>query len=139
MQLGTHEQNRFAGAPRRAQLIVNEFDRANVHTARGLRGKQHAEISGHFACDDDLLLVAATQRASRRERIGGSDVERLDAFFGERERACAVDAAAAGELFLSAEDQVVGDGVVEHEAARMAVFGDVRDAVRESFADRRSG
>ena len=61
-----------------AQLRVNELDRAHVHAARRLRGEQHLKRAAHLARDDDLLLVAARQRARRQRRIGGPDVERLD-------------------------------------------------------------
>ena len=70
------EQHRLAGVARGAQLRVDELDRADVDAARRLRGEQHLKRAPHLARDDDLLLVAARERARRQRRIGRADVER---------------------------------------------------------------
>ena len=48
--------------------------RADVHAPRGVRGDQHAGAGLQLAADDELLLVAAGQRAGQRVRPGGTDV-----------------------------------------------------------------
>ena len=77
-ELGRDEQDRLARVARRAQLRVNELDRADVDAARRLRGEQHLKSRAHLARDHDLLLVAAGERARRQQRIGRADVERRD-------------------------------------------------------------
>jgi hypothetical protein len=50
---------------------VNELDGTDVHAARGLGGEQHLEVARHLARDDDLLLVAARERARRKQGSSG--------------------------------------------------------------------
>jgi hypothetical protein len=78
VQLRGDQEDRLARVARGEELGVDELDGADVHAAGGLRGEQDVEVAPHLARDDDLLLIAARQRARREERIGGADVEGPD-------------------------------------------------------------
>ena len=126
-QVGRDEENRFPRIARFAQASVNQLDRADVHTASRLCGEQHLKRALHFARDDDLLLVAAGQRAHGAGRIGGADVERFDLLRRVDANLVLVQAHAARETVLLAEDEILGHAVVEHESARVTVLGNVRE------------
>ena len=56
--------------------LVDELDRADVEAAGRLGGDEQLQRPGQLPGEDDLLLVAAGQRADRRARCdGGADVE----------------------------------------------------------------
>ena len=74
-----------------------------------------------------FLLVATGERAEARGRVAGTDVERGQAFAGVGVDALGVQAAAAGEVALPAEDQVLGEVEIEHHGAEVAVLGDVTE------------
>src|SRR4029079_7388744 len=105
------------------KLIVNELDRADVDTARWLCGDQHREISAHFPCDDDFLLVSARKRTRRERLVRRTNVECLDATCGVRGDAVVIERArTTGEAVLLPENEIVGHGVLEHESAPMTIL-----------------
>ena len=63
-----------------------------------------------------------------RRRIAHVNVERGDLRPRMLGDAPAVERRSAREAVLAAEDEVVGDGELEHEAAHVAILGDVRQA-----------
>ena len=65
LQLERDEQHAAAGVALLEQPPVDELDRADVEPARRLRGDRDLRLLGELARDDDLLLVAARQRAGR--------------------------------------------------------------------------
>ena len=78
VQLGRDEQHRRARVALGDELAVDELDGADIHAARGLRGEQHARLAADLARDDDLLLVAAGERAARvSPRLGVRMSKRL--------------------------------------------------------------
>ena len=95
-----------------------------------MRGDQDAEVpvAAHFARDDDLLLVAAGERACREPGERWADVELGHPLRRVERDALAVDRVSATVPVLEAEDQVVRDRVVEHEPAQVPVLRDVREA-----------
>ena len=116
---------------------MDELDRADVEAARRLRGDRDARLLGELARDHDLLLVAARQRARpASSRLAAADVVLLE----QRPRAlraCAwARAARSGSAAAAvlAQREVLGQRQVEHEAAPVAVLGDVADAARERAA-----
>src|SRR5436189_53090 len=83
-------------------------DGADVHAARRLRRQDHARPPGELARDDNLLLVAARERARRRGRLGGADV-----VVGEGARGVSAHGDAAEDLAVTPQDEVVLDREVE--------------------------
>jgi hypothetical protein len=45
---------------------MDELGRANIDAARRLGGDQQSTVATEFASEDDLLLIAAGERAHRR-------------------------------------------------------------------------
>src|SRR2546423_1798558 len=107
---------------------MNEFDGADVDATGRLGGEQHLERAAHLAGDDDLLLVAAGQRTRGEHRIVGPNVERLNLPPRVLEYAVEIEAHAVREMMLLAEDQVLSHGIVEDQAALVAVFRNVRQS-----------
>ncbi len=58
-------------------LLVNEFDRADIHAARGLADQQQIGVALDLARQNDFLLVAATKILGGQARIGRAHVEPL--------------------------------------------------------------
>ena len=78
LELERLEQDRAALVALGDEPPVHELDRADVESARRLRGDEHARVALDLARDDHLLLVAAGERARRRQRAAAADVELLD-------------------------------------------------------------
>jgi len=117
---------------------VDELDGPHIDAARRLGGEEQAEIAPHLARDDDLLLVPAGERTGRERRVGGPNVEGaylLRGVLGDRPH---VERRTA-EVVLPAEDQVVGDRVVEDEPSAVAILGDVREPGVGTRADAEGG
>ena len=79
LELERDEEHRAAGVALLDEAAVDELDRADVETARRLRGDQHLRIAVDLAREHHLLLVAAGERAGRRRRPAAADVELLRA------------------------------------------------------------
>ena len=112
---------------------MDELDRADVEAARRLGGDEHPRVAGDLAGDDALLLVAARQRRGERLGLAAADVELADQRARARRPCAAATASRAGSIFaraVLAQREVLGEREVEHEAAAVAVLGDVRDARR---------
>src|SRR5688572_22108759 len=122
------EQHATPGCGGGANAGVNELDRADIDTTRGLRGEQHRELAAHLARDDDLLLVPAGERAGRQGRVRRPDVEFPYALVAVRRDRAPIEHTSLREVVLPSEDEVVGDGVVQDEPATMPIFRDVRQA-----------
>ena len=68
VQLGGHEQHRGARVALGDRLAVDELDAADVQAARRLVEHQQPQVAVELARHDDLLLVAAGERARVRRR-----------------------------------------------------------------------
>ena len=77
-ELGRDQQDRAAGVAQRDELAVDELDRADIDAARRLRHEQQLRLQLELAADDQLLLIAARQRARRQLRIRRTHIEALD-------------------------------------------------------------
>src|SRR5579875_197131 len=112
------------------QAAVHELDRADVETAGGLAGKQQPDVPADLASQDDLLLVAAGQRADGGVDRGGAHVELGNAVTRMRPDRGEVEGHARGVRLpvVHVEDEVVGHGELAHQAILLAVLGDVPDA-----------
>jgi len=89
---------------------VNEFGIAPTSTpTRRLGGEQYLERAAHLAGDDDLLLVPARERARRRGRIRGANVECGDLRVRILENSVRGRAARRWRTMLLAENQILGD------------------------------
>ena len=130
VELGADEQDRLALRARVEQLLVNELDRADIDAARWLRREEHGEVLCPISrAIDDLLLIAARERARGKTADWAAGCRRRRspriAFSITRSRSMI---AAFREMLLDAENQVVGDRVLEDQSAAVPVFGNVREA-----------
>src|SRR5207249_1963196 len=105
-----------------------------LRAPRAPRAPRAAPAAAHFARDDNLLLVAARERASGKRRVSRPNVVFRDEIARVRRDAGAVERRASCETMLLAEDEVVRDRILEHEAALVAVFRDVRQTGVASLA-----
>ena len=79
VELGRHEQHGRAGVALVDHLVVDELDAAHVQAARRLVEDEQLEVAVELARDDDLLLVAARERARVDRRRRRADVVLGDA------------------------------------------------------------
>src|SRR5579871_1878320 len=75
LELERDEEHRSAGVALLDETAVHELDRADVESARRLRGDEHLRVGVDLAREHDLLLIAAGQRARRRGRRAAAYVE----------------------------------------------------------------
>ena len=115
---------------------VDELDGAHVDAAGGLGGDEHLQVAGELAGHDDLLLVAARQRADGGLRALGADVELLDPLAGVAGDGLAAHGRPAGELLLAeqVEHQVLAHAEAADVAVVGAVLGDVADPALQALA-----
>ncbi len=85
-------------------------------------------LRGQPLGEDDLLLVAARQRADHLLDAGHLDVELLGVVVGDRPLRRRVDEEPREEPRQDRQRHVLGDREVEHEALLVAVLGQVGDA-----------
>src|SRR5450759_3796981 len=126
VELRADEKDCLSLGARIEQLLMNELDRPDIHTSRGLRRERDRKLTPHFPGDDDLLLITARKRARGENRVGRPHVEGRDLPNRILHHAGAVDDPMLREVFLKSEDQVVGDGVLENQSAQVPVLRDVR-------------
>ena len=139
VELQRDQQDRAAFVALLHETAVEVLDRAHVEASGRLRGDQHLRVAGDLARRHDLLLVAAREPACARQRTAAAHVELPD------QRAGALDEAVREEpaplrvrrLLVVVQRDVLGDRELEHEAAPLAVLGDVADAGVEHPADAR--
>ena len=140
VELGGDQQHGGAPVALLDDPPVDVLDRADVQPAGRLGGDQQPDRPGQLAGDDDLLLVAAGQRADRRLHRGRPDVELARACAGRcRCTSLEVPRAVPGvrREVVQVEHQVVGDRHVEHQALELAVLGDVGDPGPQRLPGRR--
>ena len=75
VKLGRDEQDGRARVPLGDDLVVDELDRADVEPACRLVGDEQRQVALELARDDQLLLIAARQRARRDVGRRRPDVE----------------------------------------------------------------
>ena len=75
VQLERDEQDRATLVALLDEPPVEVLDRAHVEAARRLRRHEHARVARDLARGDDLLLVAARERAADRPRPAAAHVE----------------------------------------------------------------
>ena len=111
-------------------VVVDVFRGAHVQPPRRLRGDQQHRILVELAAQHHLLLVAPGQVARHRVDRAGPYVELFDqAGRMRQDRARLQDPVARKRRALKPlEDHVLGNGELEDQAHRMAVFGDVAQA-----------
>src|SRR5688500_11754447 len=106
---------------------MNELDGADIYTAGRLGREQNSERLTHLSGDHDLLLISTGKIAGCDLAVGRTDVELGDLCLRVFPDSITVEhASTASELFLAAENEVVGDRIVEDETAMMPVFRNVR-------------
>ena len=82
VELGADDEDRGPLVALLHDPLVDVLDRADVEAAGGLRGDDELERARELAGDDDLLLVAARQRARVGVDPGRPDVVVLDRLLG---------------------------------------------------------
>ena len=123
------------------QLPVYIFDRADIDTARRLRGDDQLHVAFKLARHHHLLLVAARQAAGTKidawrahviaeARRGGAGVDPLP-----------VDLHAGGDavIIIAVQHHVLGDGEIADHARFVAILGNMRDAHAVALAHARAG
>ena len=100
VQLERHEQDGAARVALLDQAAVHELDGADVEAARGLRGDHQARVGVDLARQDELLLVAARERARGRRGAAAAHVVGLDPLGRARGHGVAVEPAAARDRLL---------------------------------------
>ena len=120
---------------------VHELDRPDVEASGGLAGDQHLVLAPDLPGQDDLLLVAARERARRGGGRSGADVELLDqrGRVGADRGQLQVDAGGERRPVVGVEDEVLGDRERADEPVLPAVLGDVGDARAQPCPRRRAG
>ena len=120
---------------------VHELDRPDVEAAGRLARDQHLVLAPDLPGQDDLLLVAAGERARRGGGGSGADVELLDqrGRVGADRGQLQVDAGGERRPVVGVEDEVLGDRERADEPVLPAVLGDVGDARAQPRPRRRAG
>ncbi len=114
-----------------AQELIDLLLGGDVDAARRVVEQDDARLGHQPFGDDDLLLVAARQRAGRDVGSAGADREELDHVADELRLAGAIDHAAARDALERGEGEVVAKRHRQHQPFRLAVLGN------EGHADRR--
>src|SRR4051794_27797971 len=110
---------------------MDEFDRANIHTARRLRDKQKFRIQFKFAADDQLLLVAARKRFGRQSCDRRTNIKILDDLVNTSINGGSIHKTAGfsdRRTIMNAKDRVFGKVRRKQKATPMPVLRNVRDA-----------
>ena len=141
LELERDEQDRAPLVALLDEPAVDELDRADVEAARGLGGQQDARVALDLAGDDDLLLVAARERRGARRAVRRRG--RRTPASSRRARAISLRGNSqpkreSGGSSVVVERQVLGQREVEHEAAALAVLGDVAETRRRAPRARRA-
>ena len=134
VELERDEQDRAALVALGDEPPVEVLDRADVEAARRLRRDEHLRVAGDLPRGDELLLVAARERAGRRERPAAAHVELVDQVPRARNEPLREEPAPTRvrRLRVVVQRDVLGERELEHEAAALPVLGDVTDARRRA-------
>ena len=130
VEVGGDEQHGKTFAACVLDVIPDRGLRADVDTARRVRGDEDARCVRHLAPEDELLLVAARQRpgghvdARRAHVVLADDALRVLLRRAGRE----APALARGGLSLVAEHAVLPQRRTEKQRVTVTVLGDVADA-----------
>ena len=108
---------------------------ADVDAAARLVEQDDRGVGRQHLADDDLLLVAAGERADHRAAAVGLDVDVADRAVDQRLLALARGEEAAGEGADAGEREVLADGHRLHEAVALAVLGDEHEAGGDALGD----
>ena len=129
VQFGRDDEHGHAVVALLHDAAVHELDRAHVQAPGRLAGHQHLVLPAEFPGQDDLLLVAAGQRAHRRVRRLGADVELLHPFGRVAGDGAQVQVDARGERrpVVAVQDHVVGHREGADQPVFLPVLGDVGD------------
>ena len=129
VQLGRDDEHGHAVVALLHDAAVHELDRADVEATGRLAGHQHLVLPPEFPGQDDLLLVAAGQRAHRRVRGLGADVELLHPLGRVAGDGAQVEVDARGERrpVVAVQDHVVGHREGADQPVFLPVLGDVGD------------
>src|SRR5207245_1414558 len=112
LELEGDEEDRAACIALLKQTAVHEFDRADVEATRRLRRNQHLWIAVDLPREDNLLLVAAGERACGRRRRATADVELLQQLARPRRHRAQVQKSAlrVRRLSIRMQREVLGQG-----------------------------
>ena len=112
---------------------MNEFDRADINTARRLRNEQQLRCNVIFTSDDQLLLVTAGKRTRRQCCVWWTNVKALNDLSGASLHGVLVEknpthVRGDRRTIMNAEDRVLSQTEIEQEPASMTILRDVCDA-----------
>src|SRR6478735_3737441 len=127
IEIERDEQHGAALVPLVHQLAMHELDGSHVETPGRLDSQDDLWLAVELAGDDEFLLVAPGERASRGLRSRCAHVELFHLRGGNFAGARIVDAAtlAEGRQRTVAEQHVLGQGKRQHQPAIVAVLADV--------------
>ena len=120
------QQDRFARVTQGDNLLVDEFNRANINSARRLADQQNIGVVLNIAGQNDLLLVAAGKALGIQARIGGADVKPFHLADGVVEHSRLIHQAASADIFrlvMIAKGHVLPSGEIHDQAQMVTVFG----------------
>ena len=121
---------------------MDEFNRADIHAARRLRRNQKFRLLLKLSCHDDFLLIPARKIPRQILLIRWPHVEFLNqpgGLLADRREIDRVEKAAPRHerrAIMHAQNHVLRDGVIQHEAAPVAIFGNMRHALLARAARR---
>ena len=142
VQLAGDHQHGGADVPLVHDPAVDELDRADVHAAGGLGGDEELERPGHLPGHDDLLLVAAGERADRRPRAtrcGCRTARSAPWPTSAIASGLSTNRVAERRPVVDVEHQVLGDGELLDQPVDAAVLGHVADAGAQDLLGRHAG
>ena len=112
---------------------MDEFDRADINAARGLRNQQQLWTQFKLATDDQLLLVAARKRSRRQLSIRRTHIKACDDFVSAPPNGRVIQENIAGirrnrRSIVNAQNRILGQTEFQQQPAAMPVLRNVRDA-----------
>ena len=128
LELGGDEQHAEAVVGQRHEQVVDRPLGADVDPARGLVGDEHLRPAQQHAREEQLLLVAARQRARRRAGAVRPHRPALERLAGAPALGAAADEAVAADAAQAGQGDVLRDRAPEQQPVLLARLGDHRHA-----------
>ena len=104
-----------------AQPLVHRAGRADVESARWILDDDEPRRVGELSRQNELLLIAARQRANRRRVVRAANVILRDRNSSERAFVGGIDPSSSHAR--SPKSEILGDGEVEHERIVLPILG----------------
>src|SRR5439155_21204066 len=116
--------------------LVDLYSCADVQAASRLRHDEDSLIAANLARDHHLLLVAAGEGGSARRRAAAAHVElpQQPPRAGDQTGRKEPSPARVGGSAVILEREVLRQGELEHEAARLAILWNVSESLVEHLA-----